>query len=345
ITDASSGMKIGIPLRVTEKKEPFEANGLKGTRYRSNDGALALDVAAWPVAMQTLDQFLAQGLAAKPNRKVTYRLQRPDFIVMSGEENGRTFYTRAALHGGAVRGFTFSYPAARKGDFERVMLAIANSFDPFPGTAVAQPASPLPGATAPARPAGPVPLAAAARPRIAGVGVVTAPGRVLTSAAVLKASCTLTVRGMAVQVPGGDQRGLSVLQVAGLTAPAVTLAHSQSPPQPDEPLVAFGADGSGVILVSGAGLGGIGALRFTGGLGEGAAGAPVFNAAGALVGIVQEAPKAIAVASLGAAVARSHVMIAPLALGLDRAASDAPVSAGTLAARIAPSIVPIICAN
>lgn len=303
---------------------------------------MALDVAGWPVSMQSLDDFLAQGLAAKPNRKVTYKLQRPDFVVMSGEENGRTFYTRAALQGEMVRGFTFSYPAARKGDFERVMLAIANSFDPFPGQVVAQPAS-APAATRPAaaQSGGPVAmLPSAARQRIAGVGIVTAPGRVMTSAAVLEAKCTLTVRGAAAQADA-PANGFVTLQVNGLTAPAAVLTRAAISPQEGEALIALGVDGAAVSLISGH-ASGTNPLRFTGGLGEGAAGAPVFNSQGQIAGFVRDMPKPLAVASLGAPVARSHGLVAPAGLGT--AASVQPtISAGAIAARYAPSIVPILC--
>ena len=336
VNEARSGMKIGVPQRVLESAQPIESGALKGMRYRSNDGAMTLDAATWPVTMQTLDQFLAQGLEPKPNRKVTYKLQRPDFVVMSGEENGRTFYTRAALNGGTVRGYTFSYPAARKGDFERVMLAVANSFDPFPGTQTAsapaaQPvAGPQPAVTAPPR------------PRLAGTGIVTGPGRVLTSAAVLEARCNLTVRGMPAQ-PGPVENGFIVLTVAGLAAPAPLPAKASPVPGDGQPVIALAYDGATLSLVSGSLTAGA-APRFTGGLGDGAAGTPVFDPRGHLVGLVRDNPKPLAVASLGAPVARSHALSMPPGLGTTAGVSD-EISAGAIAAKYAASVVPISCAN
>ncbi|MGL4810544.1 MAG: hypothetical protein ACRCXM_02105, partial [Beijerinckiaceae bacterium] len=320
LDERNAGIRIGAPARVTEKAEKIDGP-VKGMRYRSNDGAMQLETVSWSAATLPLEQFFTAELQPKPNRKVTYKLQRPDFVVVTGEENGRAFYTRAALGNGQVRGFTFSYPATRKGDFDRVMLAIANSFDPFPvaGAAIAG----RPAVTQPSQTAGqqgitvrPIP-AQPARPRLAGTGIVTAPGRVLTSAAVLRAGCPLTVRGLPAQAPPAADGALTVLQVSGLAAPAIRLEHSQSPPQTGEALLALGADRTGIAVVSGSGVGDTESrqFRFIGGLGEGAAGAPVFNSAGALVGIVQDAPKAVAVASLApvlapvlapAPAARSH---------------------------------------
>lgn len=339
VTDTRSGMKIGVPQRVMETSQPIETGALKGTRYRSNDGALALDAAAWPVSLQTLDQFLAQGLEPKPSRKVTYKLQRPDFVVMSGEENGRTFYTRAALNGATVRGYTFSYPATRKADFERVMLAVANSFDPFPGTATASPASsPARQPAAPSPPIGTAPLAG--RPRLVGTGIVTAQGRVITSAAVLDARCNLTIRGAAAQ-PGPVEGGVVTLQVTGLNAPAAVLTRAAPAPQGGQPLIALGFDGASLALVSGAATDG-NSPRFTGGLGDGAAGAPVFTIKGQLAGIVRDNPKPLAVASLGGPVARSHTLIQPPGFGTS-AGIPPDISAGAIAAKFAASIAPVMC--
>ena len=60
------------------------------------------------------------------------------------------FYTRFDKNPAAnppIRGFTFAYPASQTAALDRIAIAIANSFEPFPRSA----AAPAAGAGAPPR--------------------------------------------------------------------------------------------------------------------------------------------------------------------------------------------------
>src|SRR5205814_920076 len=117
---------------------------------------------------------------------------RPDFFVISGTVDGKSFYMRFLKTQTDSRGFVVGWDPALSPGFDRVPIAMAGSL--VPQGASANPA-PAPVATAeppaPAKPAGPpVPLlpGAPATPK-SGVGfLVSAQGDVLTTAA-LVAGC------------------------------------------------------------------------------------------------------------------------------------------------------------
>lgn len=108
-------------------------------------------------------------------RKVTYKVLRPDWFVVTGEIGPRRFYTRYALGEGKLRGFTLAYDAAAAPQWEPLVIAIANAFEPFPA-AGGSPGGEAPGAT-PALPASPL---------VAGA-LAVATGKALMPRAVLEA--------------------------------------------------------------------------------------------------------------------------------------------------------------
>ncbi len=67
-----------------------------------------------------------------PGRKVTYKLKKPDFIVITAETAGGRSYIRYAEGPQGIRGFTLGYDRALAGSVERLVIAVANSFMPFP---------------------------------------------------------------------------------------------------------------------------------------------------------------------------------------------------------------------
>jgi len=217
LDDSRTGIRLGAPMRVTERTTGTpKSSPIQSTAYQSGDGVLRLDTVGAPLSALDLDQAFAKELAPKPGRKVTYKFQRPDFFVTSGEEAGRIFYTRAAKNEKELRGFTFSFPAARRADFERVMLAVANSFDPFPSSL-----------TAAATPAASGPATAAAKPAFAATGLVIAPGRVLTSAGVTQACANPVINGAAARAAGGDPAsGAVILSIQGGRAAQIGAARA-----------------------------------------------------------------------------------------------------------------------
>ena len=79
-------------------------------------------------------------------RKVTYKVLRPDFFVVSGETPGGRFYTRDGAGPGGLRGVSIGYDKSLGKETDRLVIAIANSFTPF-GAAAPSADSPPPSAT------------------------------------------------------------------------------------------------------------------------------------------------------------------------------------------------------
>ena len=116
IADPKTGARIGAPLKLLSARS-----------------GVTLDFASDPGS--DLAALYARLAAESPARKVAYKaIKAGAFFVVSGQDAGRTFYTRYELNPAAtppIRGFTFSYPVAR-GDLFRVALGVADAFVAFP---------------------------------------------------------------------------------------------------------------------------------------------------------------------------------------------------------------------
>ena len=88
-----------------------------------------------------MNALYARLSAGTQTRKVAYKAMKPDdFFVVSGQEGPSKFYTRFEKNEKAnppIRGFTFTYPASLGPQLDRIAIAIANSFEAFPGPAAA----------------------------------------------------------------------------------------------------------------------------------------------------------------------------------------------------------------
>ena len=126
VRDPKSGARIGAPLKLM--------NARAGAR---------LDLAS--SADADLGALYARLSAPTPTRKIVYRAIKPDaFFVVSGQDGATMFYTRFDKNAAAnppMRGFTFAYPAVQAAQLNRVAIAVANSFEPFPEAAAAPAAS------------------------------------------------------------------------------------------------------------------------------------------------------------------------------------------------------------
>jgi peptidoglycan hydrolase-like protein with peptidoglycan-binding domain len=179
-TDAKTGLRIGLPLKLLPKTEQLSA----GTRFSSADGTFLVETAT---SGATLPDAYAAMIADAAGRKVTYKVLRPDFLVVTGETRTSAFYTRMArgqrAGNAALNGFTVTYPIAAKARLDSIAIAIANSFTPFPdaSTNVAAPASGQGAAANAPRLITPTADSAGSKPILMASGVVIAPGFVLTS--------------------------------------------------------------------------------------------------------------------------------------------------------------------
>ena len=190
VSDPKTGAKIDAPLKL------LNAGGGARLDFASN-------------ADPDLGALYTRLSATTPARKIAYKAIKPEaFFVVSGQEGPIKFYTRFDENPVAnppIRGFTFAYPASQGAYFDRIAIAVANSFEPFPGSAAPRAAtstaaSPTPSAIP--TPAAPAPIATA---------LVVAPGKALTA---LKADdCpNPTVGGKAVRIERADAAtGLAML--------------------------------------------------------------------------------------------------------------------------------------
>src|SRR5580692_8652667 len=220
VSDPKTGAKIGAPLKLL--------SALPGARldFASNADA---DLGALYTRLST----------ATLVRKIAYKAIKPEtFFVVSGQDGVVKFYTRFDKKPNAnppIRGFTFAYPASQTTYLDRIAIAIANSFEPFPESAGA------PAANA-AAPSASIPAPAPPVPQPAATALVVAPGKALTA---LKADdCPHpTVAGKPVRIERADAAtGLAML--AGDFA-----SNGGAPPlgAPREDLVVLGFDGSRLV--------------------------------------------------------------------------------------------------
>lgn len=338
-----TGARIGVPKALL----PQATRTATASRYASKDGRVTLDLAVVDGAETDLPRLFERLKTESANRRVAYKLLRPNFVVVAGDLPGRKFYTRFAQGADAqgrpqLRGFTFYAPQDRP-DLERVTIAIANSFDPFPGAAPApdaarpDPARPqVATATPPAQPVAPAPAATAT-----SLGA----GKYL---AALPADCaSVTLADAPARIVARGKDGLALLEAPA--RPAARLAAA-APAQGVEALAlgfAAGRGGPPALQVAAGKVDAAGA--FVAGLQPGMAGAPVFDREGRFLGVARAfaAPRLVA----GIAPAAPHPLVpAPEAAafaGLS-APADAPTAAtgggaGALAQSYRAALAPVTC--
>ena len=327
VSDPKTGARIGAPLKLLR--------ALPGARldFASNADA-------------DLGALYARLSAATPTRKIAYKAIKPDaFFVVSGQDGPVKFYTRFDKNPNAtppIRGFTFAYPASQTAYLDRVSIAIANSFEPFPEAAAGPGASAAASPTAPSAPsvAPPPPV-----PQPAATALVVAPGKALTA---LKADdCPHpTVAGKPVRIERADA-------ATGLAMLAGDFASNGEAPRlgsPAQDLVILGFSGPRLAASSASFASGEARPVVIAAVDKGASGGPVFDRRGALVGLVAPIvgePKRVG----SVALASAHPLITPDALraflGASEPASEgaASLSAGDIAAREKKALVPVFCQN
>jgi peptidoglycan hydrolase-like protein with peptidoglycan-binding domain len=344
VTDAATKVSIGLPMALLPKAEPKAPSG---ARWQTADGKATVSIRAPRPEEGTLEQLFERAQQSpNPQRKVTYKLLRPDFYVVAGETpQGKFFMRMAKLPDGSLRGFTVSYDKVEAKAWDRLTVAAANTFAP----AGAPSATPAPAAAAGARPAAPQPLDPfAPRPFARSLtALVVAPGRTLTAAAPFKTCASPRLAGQPAQLVAEDAAsGLALVRAEGLNAPAVSTA------------VGAGFD-SVAVIARGAGPDGAATLLALPGeasgsalwapLQPGAAGAPLFGAGG-LAGLVVSDPSA-RMQIAGVVIAARHRIADAAAIdrfmksqGLAlQAGQPSGAGLGAIAARHGRSVVAVSC--
>jgi Putative peptidoglycan binding domain len=353
-TDDKTGVKIGAPMKILDKRV---ANDSGGVRLMKADGSIVLDLSSISGSDAKMGMLFAALIADAPGRKITLKVSRPDFFVVSGEESGRKFYERMAKapanwpDSSAVRGFRLVYPAAQSADFDRVGVAIADSFEPFP-TAASSSASASAASTTPV----PTPAPAPSRPVFAATGLLVAPGQALS--VIGAADCpNPTIDGKPAKFTRDDRdAGLSILS-ADLSSSQTVNAPNFGTLGPDLVALSYAAEEPGgrvVLNVTSASPLAVNKndpSNLLASLSKNARGAPVFDRKGGLVAIIAQSagePRLVA----GVAPTAVHGMIGAdqierfLSLTPDsttRPTGDAPLGAGQIAAAERGNVVAISC--
>ncbi|MFD6318654.1 trypsin-like peptidase domain-containing protein [Methylorubrum populi] len=354
--DPASGAVVGVPEALLPKKSAIPG----GTRWQSADGRVTLDTKSFPQGETSLDALFERATAAMPGRKVTYKLKKPDFIVVTAETAGGRAYIRYAEGPQGIRGFTLGYDRALADTVDRLVIAVANTFTPFPeatpapappaasaasGPAPRPPASgmaaapalpPLPGATAEARPA--------------ATGLRLGGGRVLTAASALESCAAPRIDGAVARIERRDASGsLALLSAEGLPGGSPPPLRTE-PVGEGEALLVLGAQAKGAPSVAPASAGAEGVYAP---LQPGAAGAPVLDRSGRLVGLVARFPTALRLIAgvmppTRYALVPGKAVAAFLAEGGLPAGADRGKAATTLGGAAAPAlgaVVAITCAR
>lgn len=352
IDDARTGVRIGIPERVLPRRETTPAGG---SRWQSADGKVTLDASASPPG-DDLTATYERAITVNPNapgRKITYKLLRPDFFVVTGETPTGKFYRRLASGPQGLRGFSIGYDKALAPSIDRLVIAIASSFEPFPSGALPSD-QPRIVATVPIALPGGVPSPARPAERY-GVALTLSDTVALTAVSALDACRSLRAGGRPARLRlKDDASGLALLDIEGGIAPVSTLRGDGLGERESLVLIAFGDDGGKRVPMALPGQ----AVRATGGpavfapLQPGQAGSAVFDRQGRLAGLVTGNPsdkiliagvapqRAYAVAD--AAALRAFATKAGLTLGAAPAGGE--LSTGAVVDKVGRSALPIICA-
>ena len=323
ISDPRTGASIGAPTKLIGPRSATRLDFLSNA-----------DVG--------LDALYARLTAPSPGRKIAYKAIKPDaFFVVSGQEGAANFYTRFeknAAMSPPIRGFTFSYPTAEAAQFDRVALAVANSFQAFPEPAKAQPASPAAAAAAPGTGSSPP----APNPAPVATALIVAPGKALTA---LKADdCpNPTVAGKPVRIERTD--AATALAMIGGDFGAYGEAPRFGAPAPD--MVVLGFAGTR-LAASPATLAGEGRPAVVAAVERSAGGGPVFDRQGALVGLIAPIagePRRVAGVALAVprAIIGADAIRAFLGVGESAPEDPAALSAGDIAAREEHLLLAVYC--
>lgn len=247
-TITERGIALGYPAKLTTQR----TDGKNGPHFATPKNDVTLDILAIPAEKESFEALFARLKTERPGRKVTYSLLRPDFLVVAGTNDGKSFYLRFIKTDTDSRGFALGWDLALSPGFDRVSIAMASSMKlagagkPASSAPVVKTAEPPAAPAEPPKPAGPpvaLPPGASTTPKT-GVGVVVSPnGDVLTYAGLVAGCETVTLQGGgSAKVIGGDLDNDIALVRTSPTPALAALAWRQ-------PAL---AEGEAVSLLSGA---------------------------------------------------------------------------------------------
>jgi peptidoglycan hydrolase-like protein with peptidoglycan-binding domain len=140
VDDPVTGARIGLPA----KQVPNKSQSRTGTRWASAQGQIQIETFKIREPGTTLASVYEQQKKEPPTRRLEVNLLRPDFFILSGMQNLKKFYVRAAIRDGEVRGMSVLYDQATEPIMDPVVVVMSSAFAPFPGTADAAQLVPSP---------------------------------------------------------------------------------------------------------------------------------------------------------------------------------------------------------
>ncbi|MGX5737035.1 serine protease [Bosea thiooxidans] len=349
VADEKTGVRIGIPTKLLPKSSTTPS----GSRWQSADEKVTLDTSASPPG-DTLEALFEKAVAVTPNnpgRKITYKLLRPDFFVVTGETPTGRFYRRLSAGPQGLRGFSIGYDKALAAEVDKLVIAIAGSFDPFP-------TGPMPGpGTAAAGRAGPAPLTQPAQRSNEryGAALAVSPTVALSAAAAIDGCRSLSVAGRPAKLRlKDDASGLVLLDLEGRAAGNPPALRTGAPGA-DEALVlvAFGDDAGkrAAVALPGQSVQAGAKPAVSAPLQPGQAGAPAFDRQGRLVGLITANPSDRVLVA-GVAPQRAHVIgdaaaiqaaLGQAGLSLPAAAAGSELSTGAVVERVSGAVLSLVC--
>jgi hypothetical protein len=331
-TDGRTGLRFGLPLAIFDAPR---SDGATGSRYAARDDRASLETFVNPRGERDLGAYFERLRTVQAPRTVTYSLLRPDFFVITGAlDPQRRYYIRVARRGADLVGYTLVWAPARTPEFDRIVVAVANSFEP---AAAATPAA----APVVATPQAPPHLPEPAATNVA-TAVVVAPNVALAPAQPLEACRTLTLGDRSARITGRDQAsGLATLSLDGAGAP---LALADQAPAAGAQLL-FLAYGPGGLLATPANAGADGIVLP---VQAGQSGGALLDRHGRLVGIVLGPGRirAVSIGSVATAVPQRVVTaetVVRLVSATPMPASGAPLAPADIVARSRGAVSPVAC--
>ncbi|CAH1657845.1 conserved exported hypothetical protein [Hyphomicrobiales bacterium] len=353
LADEKTGVQIGIPQKLLPRRDATPSGG---SRWQSVDEKVTLDTSASPPG-EDLAALFEKATAVNPNspRKITYKLLRPDFFVVTGETPTGRFYRRLAAGPQGLRGFSIGYDKALAPTVDKLVIAIAASFEPFPTGPVPAAPSAVAGSASPSSGLSSLLAPAARSNERYGVALALTERTALSAASAIDGCRSLRVGNRAAKArPKDDASGLVLLDIEG---PGAAKPPGLRPEVPGAEealvLVAYGNDAGkrAALALPGQGVsaGGKPALRAP--LQPGQAGTPAFDRQGRLVGIVTDNPSdKILIAGVApqrsygfADAAAIQAMLGKAGAALPAAAAGPELSTGAVVERVAGAVQPVIC--
>jgi peptidoglycan hydrolase-like protein with peptidoglycan-binding domain len=140
VDDPITGVRIGLPT----KQVPNKSQRRTGTRWSSAQGQIQIETFKLREPGTTLTAVYEQQKKEPPTRRLEVNLLRPDFFILSGMQNLKKFYVRAAIKDGEVRGMSVLYDQATEPIMDPIVVVMSSAFAPFPGAADAAQFGPPP---------------------------------------------------------------------------------------------------------------------------------------------------------------------------------------------------------